>query len=72
MSEKVIVIIKIKNKFNPADLMTKYLSKEEIRQIMDGLMHMHSDGRHESAPELSLVEETWYENWQNTFPQPNM
>ena len=57
ISSKVIAIIKIKNKFNPADLMTKYLSREEIRQIMDDLQHQHSEGRNAYAPELSIIEE---------------
>ena len=68
IAEKTIVIIKIKNKLNPADLMTKYLSKDEIRQIMDGLMHQHSEGRNADAPELSIVEDTWHESRQTPFP----
>ena len=48
--------------------MTKHLSKDEIRQIMDGLMHQHSEGRNADAPELSLVSDTWHENWKQTFP----
>ena len=56
VSSKALQIIKIKNKFNPADLMTKHLSREEIRQIMDGLDHRHLTGRNADAPELSMVE----------------
>ena len=52
VSSKALQIIKIKNKFNPADLMTKHLSREEIRQIMDGLDHRHLTGRNADAPEL--------------------
>ena len=65
VASKVITIIKIKNKFNPADLMTKDLSKDEIRQIMDGLCHLHSEGRNADAPELSIIEE----HWRRTFPE---
>ena len=43
VSSKAPQSINIKNKFNPADLMTKHLSLEEIRQIIDGLDHMASD-----------------------------
>ena len=59
MQEKVaqnqVSIHKIKNKFNLADLMTKYLSKDEIEHIMDFMQHMFMDGRHKDAPELSMV-----------------
>ena len=47
--------------------MTKHLSKDEIRQIMDGLMHQHSEGLNADAPELSLVGDTWHDNWVQTF-----
>ena len=47
--------------------MTKHLSREEIRQIMDGLMHQHSEGRNADAPELSLIGDTWHDNWVQTF-----
>ena len=56
VSSKALAIIKIKNKLNPADLMTKHLSREEIRQIMDGLDHRHLTGRNADAPELSMIE----------------
>ena len=48
-------IIKIKNKFNPADLMTKHLSQAEIVQILEHLNHLHAEGRSDNAPELALV-----------------
>ena len=69
VAENIIAIV-LFFKFNPADLMTKYLSKEEIRQIMDGLMHRHSEGRSDAAPELSFVTETSQDSWQDTFPRP--
>ena len=50
VAERIIAIVTIKNQFNPADLMTTNLSKEEIRQIMDGLMHRHPEGRSDAAP----------------------
>ena len=34
---------------------------------MDGLMHQHSEGRNADAPELSLVGDTWHDNWVQTF-----
>lgn len=59
MQEKVnngtVSIHKIKNKFNLADLMTKYLSKDEIGQIMDFMQHEYKDGRYRAAPELSMI-----------------
>ena len=48
-------IVKIKNKFNPADLMTKHLSHGEIVNILEQLNHVHAEGRSEEAPELALV-----------------
>ena len=50
-------IIKIKNKYNPADLMTKHLSQAEITQTMEDLEHIHVAGRSEHAPELAVVEQ---------------
>ena len=55
VSKGVISIVKIKNKFNPADLLTKHLSKDEIAQIVDALCHEFTEGRNEDAPELALV-----------------
>ena len=48
-------VIKIKNKYNPADLMTKHLSQAEIVQILEHLNHVHAEGRSDNAPELALV-----------------
>ena len=31
-------------------------------------MHQHSEGQNADAPELSLVDETWHDNWKQTFP----
>ena len=68
MQEKVannqVSIHKIKNKFNLADLMTKYLSKDEIEQIMDFMQHVFMDGRHKDAPELSMVNDSAIPNQQ--------
>ena len=47
-----IRVIKIKNKFNPADLMTKNLAQAEIVQILEHLNHVHAEGRSEHAPKL--------------------
>ena len=48
-------IVKIKNKFNPADLMTKHLSHGEIVNILEQLNHVHAEGRSDEAPELALL-----------------
>ena len=59
MQEKVnngtVSIHKIKNKFNLADLMTKYLTKDEISQIMGFMQHEYKEGRNRAAPELSMI-----------------
>lgn len=61
MQEKVangmMSIHKIKNKFNLADLLTKYLSKDDINQIVDYMQHEFRDGRSLAAPELSLLDD---------------
>ena len=68
MQEKVaqhqLSIHRIQNKFNLADLMTKYLSKDEIEQIMDFMQHVFMDGRHKDVPELSLVNDSAIPNQQ--------
>ena len=53
--DEAVSILKIKNKFNLADILTTYLSKDEIEQIIDFLQHQHKEGRSEVAPQLSLV-----------------
>ena len=52
-----IKVMKIKNKFNPADLMTKHLSQAEIARILEQLVHVHAEGRSEHASELATVAE---------------
>ena len=56
VSTGIITIFKIKNKFNPADLLTKHLSKDEIAHIVDALGHQFTEGRNSEAPELATVE----------------
>ena len=55
VSSKRVMINKIKNKFNVADLLTKYLSAHEISQIVDDMQHEFAEGRNVDAPELSIV-----------------
>ena len=50
-----IKVMKIKNKFNPADLVTKHLSKAEIAHILEQLVHVHAEGRSEHAPDMAIV-----------------
>ena len=57
VKDEAVTILKIKNKFNLADILTKYLSKSEIEQIIDFMQHGHKEGRSEIAPQLSLVVE---------------
>ena len=52
-----IRVIKIKNKFNPADLMTKNLTQAEIVQILEHLNHVHAEGRSDHAPTLVPIHE---------------
>ena len=55
VSNVVMSIVKIKNKFNPADILTMHMSKNEIAQIVDASCHAFSEG---NAPELAMVSET--------------
>ena len=50
--DKSVVLVKIKNKFNPSDMLTKYLTKAEIQQIMEHVEHYFESGRSEVAPKL--------------------
>ena len=57
VQNQAVTVLKIKNKFNLADLLTKYLSKDEIEHIVDYMQHGFLDGRSEVAPELSLLDD---------------
>jgi len=50
-----LTILKIKNKFNLADIMTKYLSNDEISQIVDFMQHEFMSGRSGAAPSLAMM-----------------
>ena len=52
---KKVVINKLKNKFNEADILTKHLPKYDVDQIVDLLQHEFTEGRNSDAPELSLL-----------------
>ena len=56
VAKNSVSIMKIKNKFNLADLLTKYLSLNEIEHIVDFMQHAFMTGRSEVAPELSLID----------------
>ena len=52
-----IEIVKIKNWYNTADLMTKYLTGPDITEILEQLGHKSNEpGRSTAAPNLSLLE----------------
>ena len=55
VATKKVVINKLKNKFNVADILTKHLAKYDVDQIVDYLQHEFSEGRNSDAPELSLL-----------------
>lgn len=52
-------LLKIKNKFDLADIFTTYLSKDETSHIADYMQHEFHEGRSAAAPELSLVGDNW-------------
>ena len=53
VQNKTIAIKKIKNVFNPADLLTKYLTKTEVQTIMEHIQNMFEKGRPRAAPKLA-------------------
>ena len=52
VQDKTVTLVKIKNKFNPSDMLTKYLIKAEIQQIMEHVEHDYESGRSTEAPKL--------------------
>ena len=52
VQNKTVTMVKIKNKFNPSDMMTKYLTKMEMQQIMEHIEHKYEEGRPVAAPKL--------------------
>ena len=51
---KTITLVKIKNKFNPSNILTKYLTRAEYEMIMEFARHEFQEGRSKSAPKLAL------------------
>ena len=50
-------MVKIKNKFNPSDQLTKYLTKAEVQSIMEHIQSMFETGRPKAAPKLAITDE---------------
>ena len=57
VQNKTLMIKKIRNKFNPADLMTKYLTRLEVQTIMEHVQNMFETGRAKGAPQLAQGED---------------
>ena len=57
VEKEAVTIFKIKNKFNLADLLTKYLTRDEIEHIIDYMQHSFMTGRSQAAPSLSLLDD---------------
>ena len=57
VQNKTLMIKKIRNKFNPADLMTKYLTRMEVQTIMEHAQNMFEAGRAKGAPQLAKGED---------------
>ena len=51
---KSVTIVKIKNKFNPSDILTKHLTRAEIQMIMEHMEHRYEEGRAKAAPKLAV------------------
>ena len=50
---KTITIVKIKNKFNPSDILTKHLTRAEIQMTMEHMKHRYEGSRVKTAPKLA-------------------
>ena len=56
VDRKRLGLVKIKKKYNPADILTKYLSREKADTIADRLGHSYEAGRSDVAPDLSYTD----------------
>ena len=56
VDKRRLELVKIKHKYNPADILTKYLPREDMERILDGLNHTFEQGRSDVAPDLSMLE----------------
>ena len=52
VQDKTVTLVKIKNKFNPSNMLTKYLPKAEIQQRMEHVEHYYESVRSIEAPRL--------------------
>ena len=57
VQNKPITIVKIKNKFNPSDILTKHLGRADIEMIMEHVQHVFEQGRAAAAPKLAIMDE---------------
>ena len=57
VQNKSITIVKIKNKFNPSDILTKHLTRAEVEMIMEHIQHYFEQGRAAAAPKLAIMDE---------------
>ena len=57
VQNKSVTIVKIKNKFNPSDILTKHLGRAEIEMIMEHVQHCYEQGRAAAAPKLAITDE---------------
>ena len=76
VQQEKVAVLKINNKFNLADLLTKYLSKDEIKHIVDFMQPVFLEGRSDVAPGLSLLDDNssgivreWHEDGSGNYSQ---
>ena len=58
VQNKTVTMVKINKKFNPSDMMTKYLTKMDMQQIMEHVEHRYEEGRSAAAPKLAKKTDT--------------
>ena len=56
IQDQSAAIVKIKNKFNPSDMLTKSLTKAKVAQMTEHMQHVHEEGRPEAAPKLAIAD----------------
>ena len=57
VQNKTLTWVKIKNKFNPSDILTEYLTRAEYETIMEFVIHECQEGRSKTAPTFALLDD---------------
>ena len=56
VEKKRTTIHKTNNKYNPADMLAKNLTRDEMGPIIDRIGHAYEEGRSDAAAELNFID----------------